>query len=171
VFSLFRAYLRSPFSFAFVSESNARDGPFIFLNFPPVIQTLPPLAIPRIVPDYTAIRPRLKSKIIQSLCRLSRMDGKGARSFTPNVYPRIDDNVLKVMEKARSAHHNLPKLDVKKAVIYGTKSVPECVEGCWTSRDWIQEAGGKGQEFIIQDVNHFVQFHEPKKLLKAIMEV
>jgi pimeloyl-ACP methyl ester carboxylesterase len=93
------------------------------------------------------------------------------RSLVPSLFPCIDNDPSKITEKAREAHHNLAKLDIKKAVIYGTKAPPECIEGCWVSRDWIQEVGGKCKVVILKDGNHFVHFHEPERLWRAMIEV
>lgn len=93
------------------------------------------------------------------------------RSLTPNLFAKLDNDPSKVAEKAREAYHGLARFDVKKAVIYGNRTCPECIEGCWISRDWIQEGGGDCQVFIIDDANHFVQLHEPEKLWECMMAV
>jgi pimeloyl-ACP methyl ester carboxylesterase len=93
------------------------------------------------------------------------------RTLLVSRFPCPHNDPSKIMERAREAHHNLAKLDIKKAVIYGTKAAPECVEGCWTSRDWIQEVGGKCQVIVLKDANHFALFHEPERLWKAMMQV
>ena len=45
-------------------------------------------------------------------------------------------------EKVREAHRLPGRGNVQKQVLCGTKYLPDCTEGPWVSRDWIEEAGG-----------------------------
>jgi hypothetical protein len=60
-----------------------------------------------------------------------------------NSLPRISNDPALVELKAREAHHLLGGTSgIVKEVMYGTRAVPENLEGCWLSRDWIEEGGG-----------------------------
>lgn len=63
------------------------------------------------------------------------------RSTIPNILPRIADDRARLQEKSREAHQGLGKTDITKQVLYGTRATPENLEGCWASRDWIEEGG------------------------------
>lgn len=103
------------------------------------------------------------------------------RSSLPNRLPCIADDRAQLQEKSREAHHILGKANVSKQVLYGTRATPENLEGCWASRDWIEEAGGIckvihnmiyrliRQVTVVENVNHFAHFHEPEKLWKALL--
>jgi hypothetical protein len=67
------------------------------------------------------------------------------RSSIPNRHPCMADDRSRLQEKSQEAHRILADVDVEKEVLYGTRAVPENLEGCWMSRDWIEEAGGTCQ--------------------------
>jgi pimeloyl-ACP methyl ester carboxylesterase len=69
------------------------------------------------------------------------------RSPWPNILPCISNDRTKLGEKSREGHNNLAELDVEKSILYGIKACQENLEGCWTSRDWIEEVGGNCQVF------------------------
>ena len=64
------------------------------------------------------------------------------RSSMANRHPCIANDRAQLEEKSREAHRILGKTDLTKEVLYGTKATPENLEGCWVSRDWIEESGG-----------------------------
>jgi len=67
-----------------------------------------------------------------------------------NSHPRIANDVSLVEEKAREAHRLLGSTkEVVKEVLYGTRAVPENLEGCWLSRDWIEDGGGICKVFYL----------------------
>lgn len=68
-----------------------------------------------------------------------------------NSHPRITNNPALIEEKAREAHRLLGGTsELVKEVLYGTRAVPENVEGCWLSRDWIEEGGGTCKVLYIE---------------------
>ena len=59
-----------------------------------------------------------------------------------NLLPRITNDAGLTEETAREAHRLLGGIEgIGKEVLYGTRAVPENLEGCWVSRDWIEEGG------------------------------
>jgi len=53
------------------------------------------------------------------------------RSRIGNSHSRISNDVSKGTEKSREANHLLVKANVQKEVLYGTRAVPENLEGAW----------------------------------------
>jgi hypothetical protein len=60
-----------------------------------------------------------------------------------NLLPRITNDPALTEKTAREAHRLLGGTEgLVKEVLYGTRAVPENLEGCWVSRNWIEESGG-----------------------------
>jgi hypothetical protein len=91
-------------------------------------------------------------------------------SIAGNNRSNISNDPTTVQQKYREAHHNLAKAAVEKQVLYGTRAIPENLEGAWVSRDWIVEGGGSCKVIVMEGLNHFAHFHEPVKMWNALRE-
>jgi hypothetical protein len=96
----------------------------------------------RIVGKYTQVFPSEGSTLNDPDYPSWSKSTMDLHSWPANFRALISNDRVEMKDKVREACHNLAHANVRKGVLYGTKALPDCIEGCWVVRDWIEEVGG-----------------------------
>lgn len=137
-----------------LSKSNwwRRRGPWI----PPLCFTLHQL-FSRISPSresgkFKTSFPSRRNKLDHPDYPAWARKATGLRSWRANSQCRISNDRSQLQEKVREVCHNLAHANFKKEVFYDANAIPDCIEGAWTARHWIQEKGGRCKVHYLNDV-------------------
>jgi hypothetical protein len=64
-------------------------------------------------------------------------------------FQRFSDIADDRIAKAKEAHSILAGLNLEIQVIFGSKTIPDSIEGAWITRDWIEETGANCKVSIL----------------------
>jgi hypothetical protein len=79
------------------------------------------------------------------------------------------------LEAVREAIRQMGRSSVKRiGMIYGTETVPECLEGSWFAEKWKlkEEQSGQKKLYVLEvpEVNHYFHFYDTKRFWDACLE-